>query len=121
MDKNDIDYVLNVLREATIRWEGRRECLIENRKKKKIGKYKNGNDIEVYVYQCAHCKEWFREDQIEIDHIVEVGPYKGDLLDWTNRLYDRNNLQKLCIKCHSIKTSKYNASLRYVRKTDKIL
>lgn len=117
MDKKTVKHILNVLRQGTITWYGRRACLIEGRRREQIATtLKNRKPIYNWKYQCASCKEWFREEQIEIDHIEEVGSFTGNFDDYVKRMYcDLSNLQKLCIKCHTRKTSG-NASMRFQRK-----
>ena len=116
MDKETKKHILNVLRYGTTSWHLRRKCLIEGRRRLKVGELKSGRGKFVYVYQCTRCKEWFREEEIEIDHIDEVGSFNGDWNDYVNRMYcSLDNLQRLCIKCHLVKTTA-NASLRFERK-----
>jgi hypothetical protein len=116
MDKETQKHILNVLRHGTITWHIRKKCLKNGRKLKRVGEYKNGKQKFLYIYQCNKCKDWFREEEIEIDHIEEVGSFTGDWNEYVNRMYcSLENLQKMCIKCHLSKTTA-NASLRYERK-----
>jgi hypothetical protein len=117
VDRKTEKHILNVLRRGTISWRGRRECLVEGRVREIIGHtIKNRRPIYNYKYQCNKCEQWFREEDIEIDHIEEVGSFSGDFNDYIAKLYcAQDNLQKLCISCHSIKTIG-NARLRYSRK-----
>jgi 5-methylcytosine-specific restriction endonuclease McrA len=119
MDKKTQKHILNVLRQGTITWHGRRQCLIEGRVREVVAlTLKNRKPIYNYKYQCNYCKEWFREEDIEIDHIEEVGTFTGCFDEHIKRLYcGPENLQKLCIRCHSKKTVG-NAKLRYKRKVN---
>ena len=113
--------IINALRQASLIWEGRRECLNNARKKVVEGTLKNGKPKEKYYWQCAKCKEWFRnENDLEVDHIVEVGSKEGKTWDeFIDRLMNDgnlSNLQALCIGCHAKKTSGGNASMKFVRK-----
>lgn len=119
MSQDDIDYIKNVLDRGTVTWAGRAECLRRSRKSVFERKSKKGNDIFKFYYQCNHCKKWFRDAKsLEVDHIEEVGSFKGDWNDYILRRYSpQENLQALCISCHLKKTTKYNSALtRYKRK-----
>lgn len=117
MEKKEIDYILNVLRRGTVAWRGRTKCLHASRVHTKIGKYKNGRDKYRFKYLCAACKEYFNDNEVEVDHIEEVGPFKGNFDDYIKRMYcDLTNLQVLCAKCHLKKTKGFIAELRFTRK-----
>lgn len=119
MDKQTLEYVINVLRRGTTTWQGRNDCLNRGRRKRVVGTYKNGKEKFLWERQCDHCKEWFllKDNMLEVDHVIEIGPYKGDLHDYIERMYcGQDNLQALCIPCHSHKTSGFNSTLRYERK-----
>ena len=56
---------------------------------------------------------------IEVDHVVEIGSFTGDWNEYINKMFcDDNleNLQALCVPCHSLKSTAGNATLRYQRK-----
>lgn len=117
MDEKNKKFICNVLRQGTIKWPGRSECLNKVRRKKYKGTAKNGNIKTVWEYRCAHCGQYFKDSEVEVDHIEEVGPFLGDFNEWIERLYcSQENLQVLCTNCHSRKTSNYNARLRFKRK-----
>lgn len=118
MDKKTERYVINILREGTIRWSGRTNALRAARKRRAVGVNKKGKTKWKWFWLCAKCTKWFPQDtDVEVDHIEEVGPYKGDLHAYALRMYcDESNLQVLCIKCHKGKTSAA-APLRWKRKT----
>lgn len=107
------EYILNVLRHGTLRWEGRNAALRKCRKEVMEGSRSK------FYYQCAQCKEWDREaSHFEVDHIKEIGGFKGDWNDIISRAYDENNLQVLCVVCHAKKTLLFtNASALYRRKS----
>ena len=122
MDKKTIKYITNVLRQASISWEGRTECLNRGRRKRIVGKLKDGRDETLWENNCESCNKWFlqKDNMIEVDHIVEIGPYKGDLHEFANRIFcEQSNLQRLCIECHKRKTSNFNATLTFKRKEKK--
>jgi hypothetical protein len=123
MDKKTTLLIINALRKATISWEGRKNCLNRGRRKKLIGKLKNGKDKFVWENNCESCNTWHdqKENSFEVDHISEVGGFKGDWNQFIPRMFcDESNLQRLCISCHSKKTSSFNATLRYQRKSSEI-
>lgn len=119
MDKKTQKYILNILRLGTVTWSGRTECLRLASVRIDEGKVtKSGKSLSKLYWRCAHCKELFRDQSMmEVDHIVEVGPFNGDFDVFIKRLYcDQSNLQALCLVCHSKKTSGFNAELLYSRK-----
>lgn len=115
-DKKTIAYILNVLRQGTIAWEGRRNCLIKARERFKNGYFKNGNPRWIWKYRCAECSGYFREEAVEVDHIKEIGGFKGDWNSLILRMYDEENLQCLCVDCHRFKTAAFNAAMKWDRR-----
>ncbi len=81
------------------------------------GTYKNGKPKYKYYWKCAKCAELFRDEKsMEVDHIIEIGPFNGCLNDYAERMFcGQDNLQALCVGCHKKKTAT-NASLRFERK-----
>ena len=89
---------------------------------KKLAKraYKGKNKSQKCEYQCAHCKEWFMEKEIAVDHIVEAGSLTcgDDLKGFVERLFcEVDGFQVLCNKrldgkesCHKKKTDEYMKS-----------
>ena len=79
-------------------------------------------------HQCADCRELFRPDKIECDHIAEVGVFQvegplqntkyGDcrVLNWQqwmdNLMCPISNFQKLCVRCHQVKSLSFSEDLR---------
>jgi len=121
MDKNTIEYIINVLRQGTITWEGRTQCLNRNRYKKCVGRLKDGREKFLWYRNCDCCGEGFalKDGQLEVDHIVEIGPFKNDWNDFIDRMFcSQDNLQALCFVCHSKKTAKFNSTLRFERKKE---
>lgn len=112
MDKETISYLLNILRRGTTIWSGRTACINKTRVKKLVGIFKNGTPKYKYFYYCDECKgEFSSPDQIQVDHIIEVGPFNGNFDDYIRRLYcEQSNLQNLCKVCHTKKTSVYNSA-----------
>ncbi len=119
MTPEDVDYLLNIIRQGTTKWDGRAKCLKRARKRVLVRQSKKGKPVYKYFWQCATCRDWFKDvDSMEVDHIIEIGPYKGDLHEYAERVYcSQENLAALCVVCHLKKTMKYNsARSRWKRK-----
>lgn len=118
MDKDTINHIIKVLRRGTITWKGRTQCINKNRKRKRVGTFKNGKPKYKYFYYCDVClREYSDTNFLEVDHIVEIGSFTGNFHDYVLKMYcSQDNLQAICISCHAVKTSKFNASVRYTRK-----
>lgn len=119
LSDDEIKFVMNALRQASIKWEGRRECLNRARKRVRTGTSKEGNARFKYYWQCGKCLNWYRnEKDVEVDHILEIGPYNGDWNEYVLKVFcGQDNLQCLCIGCHMKKTMQYNsARTRWERK-----
>jgi len=60
-----------------------------------------------WEFQCNHCKEWFPDKEVQIDHITPVGTLKcgDDLKLFLERLTPEDGFQVLCKPCHQIKTN----------------
>lgn len=122
MDKETIDYIINVLRQGTITWSRRTECLNRGRRKRVIGVIKHGPNKgqEKFVWErnCDQCGEWkdLKDNLFEVDHIVEIGGFEASNCDWNvflPRMYcELDNLQALCHSCHARKTATFNATMR---------
>lgn len=123
LSTEDVEYIKNLLRRGTTKWKGRSDCLRLARKRFKEGRRRNGKIKWKYYWKCAHCEQWSRdEDSMEVDHIEEIGSFKGDWNDFINRMYDwsRSNLQALCVACHMKKTKRFNSAItRWKRKKKK--
>lgn len=59
-----------------------------------------------YEYQCNSCNQWFKQKEVEIDHINSA----GSSYDWNvfirNLFVGENELQVLCKGCHKEKTKR---------------
>jgi hypothetical protein len=78
--------------------------------------YTGINKRQKFEYQCASCKKWFPEKEVEIDHIIEAGSLKSgdDVKDFIERLFcEKGGLQMLCKDvCHREKTSNVKVKLK---------
>ena len=70
--------------------------------------YKGKNKRQKWEYQCNACKKWWREKEIQVDHIIPAGSLRTghDLKGFVERLTPEDGFQVLCLKCHKIKTEK---------------
>lgn len=79
--------------------------------------YKGKNKLQKWEYQCNHCKNWFMEKEMAVDHIIEAGTLTcgKDLEKFVEKLFvEVDGLQVLCNKrndgkesCHKKKTDEY--------------
>jgi 5-methylcytosine-specific restriction endonuclease McrA len=70
--------------------------------------YTGINKRQKYEYLCNHCKKYFPEKKINVDHIVQAGSLTcaADLPGFVERLFcEVQGLQVLCTACHDIKTN----------------
>lgn len=69
--------------------------------------YTGPNKRQKYEYQCNICKNWFKETEINVDHIIPAGALNSyaDLAGFVERLFcEVDKLQCVCEKCHNNKT-----------------
>ena len=68
--------------------------------------YSGPNKRQKWIYQCAHCKDWFKDKEIQVDHIIPVGTLRcyDDLVGFLKRLTPEEGFQVLCKECHAKKT-----------------
>jgi 5-methylcytosine-specific restriction endonuclease McrA len=69
--------------------------------------YKGPDKRQKKEYQCNECKDWFKQKDVSVDHIIPVGPLRSfeDLPDFYRRLFvGPDKLQALCKDCHNRKT-----------------
>lgn len=56
-----------------------------------------------YEFKCAQCTQWFKQKEVEVDHIEPVGSLKDypDLEGFVRRLFvDDSKLRVVCKPCH---------------------
>jgi 5-methylcytosine-specific restriction endonuclease McrA len=73
-----------------------------------------------YEYQCAICKKWFPEKEIEVDHIVPTGSLRSgdDLKPFVANLFcEVEGLRTLCEPCHAIVTKEQKDANRSIPNT----
>lgn len=66
----------------------------------------------LYEYQCNHCKEWFPDKQVQVDHIIPCGSFltkTGKVSKVKFGLFCYilffGEIQILCTTCHTVKTN----------------
>jgi len=72
-----------------------------------------------YEYQCNVCKGWFKDKEVEVNHIVPCGTLKSfdDLPQFVERLFcEKEGLEVICKGCHKKETAKQKEE----RKNEKI-
>lgn len=95
-------WVRSALRRRSQVWKPTQEV-----KKEAKRPYKGENKRQKFEYQCNHCKDWYPEKQINVDHIIDAGSLKSgaDLEGFVERLFcEKEHLQVLCETCHDKKT-----------------
>ena len=94
-------FIRSTLRRKTMQWKPTQAC-------KKDARRPNQSDNKrmKWEYQCAECRGWFRDDEVDVDHIVECGTLNRETAgDFIERLFcEAKGLQLLCKGCHKQKT-----------------
>lgn len=96
-------FIRSALRNASSRWPPKFECLKEARRPY------SGGGRQKWEFQCAECKDWFKQKDISVDHIVPTGSLSSyaDLAGFVERMFvGIDGMQVLCTKkCHQQKTN----------------
>lgn len=101
-------WIRSLLRKKSMAWKP-----VSEAKKRVRRDYKGSNSRQKFEYQCAHCKNWFPEKEIDVDHKVEAGSLTNgnDLKGFVERLFcEVDGLQVLCKTCHHKKTQENRKS-----------
>lgn len=94
--------IRSALRQKSRWWKPISICKMMNRRT-----YKGTNKRQKFEYQCNHCKQWFSEKKISVDHIIPCGALNcgDDVAGFIERLFcEVDGLQVLCEDCHIEKT-----------------
>jgi hypothetical protein len=86
------------LRSKSRFWKPRLQVLEEARRPNQ-----SSNRRLKWEFLCAHCKNWFPQTQVEVNHKVEAGSLKSaaDLAGFVERLFcEKSGLECLCKPCH---------------------
>jgi 5-methylcytosine-specific restriction endonuclease McrA len=95
-------FIRSALRQKSRYWKPISEAKANARRP-----YKGPLKRQKFEYQCNHCKNWFPDKKINVDHICPAGSLKSaqNLPDFIERLFcEVDNLQVLCESCHNFKT-----------------
>lgn len=95
-------FIRSGLRSKSNRWPVKYDVLAAAKRN-----YEGPNKRQKFEFQCNHCKQWFPQKQVSVDHIIPAGTLRrfGDLARFVEILFcEKNNLQVLCIQCHKQKS-----------------
>ena len=97
-------FIRSTLRNASRWWKPISQCKLNSRRA-----YKGNKPLQKWEYECKHCKDWFMEKEVQIDHIIDCGTLTcaADVAGFIERLFcEVSGFQTLCKPCHQIKTNK---------------
>lgn len=89
-------FIRSGLRSKSQRWPPRYQVLNGNRKRVQGKRHR-------YEHQCAICEGWFKQSDVEVDHIEPCGSLKSydDLPGFVEKLFcEPEGLRILCKTCH---------------------
>jgi hypothetical protein len=92
-------FIRSGLRNKYVRWPPRYEVLREARRPSKDKK----NARLKWQFQCAKCRRWKAQKDVEVDHIIPAGSLRcfEDLPGFCERLFcEKEGLRVLCRTCH---------------------
>lgn len=95
-------FLRSKLRSGFTRWPPKYDVLLDARRK-----YTGKSKAQKWEFQCALCRDWYAQKNVEVDHIVACGPLRtfADLPVFVERLYcGKEGLQVVCKPCHKEKT-----------------
>ena len=94
--------VRSALRKGFRFWKPIMKCKMDARRK-----YVGKNKKQKWEYQCAKCKKWYMNKDIQVDHIIPVGTLRcyEDLPGFVKRLTVEDGFQVLCKDCHNEKSN----------------
>lgn len=128
--KSQYTFLKNILRQASMRWQGKSEARRRAKVKVQNGYFKNNNPKFATKYICAECERQginttWNEDETQMDHIIPCRePADGDWDgDWTklinNMLCPPEGYQCLCMKHHEEKTASENLNRKFLKRPKK--
>jgi 5-methylcytosine-specific restriction endonuclease McrA len=94
-------FIRSALRRKSMHWPP-----VANAKKAARRAYKGPNKRQKWEYKCAHCHNYFKGEDIDVDHINECGTLNEKTAgEFILRLFcPSSGLQVLCKTCHHKKT-----------------
>lgn len=96
-------FIRSSIRKASMYWKPLQECKLQARRPSK-----SSNKRQKWEYNCNHCNKWFKDGDVQVDHIVDAGSLKSaeDLKGFVERCFvEAGGYQVLCKPCHQIKTN----------------
>lgn len=95
-------FIGSALRKASRFWKPIQKAKMEARRP-----YEGPNKRQKFEYLCNHCNQYFKETDIEVDHIVPAGSLRKyeDLPGFVERLFSEDGYQVLCDRCHAKKST----------------
>jgi 5-methylcytosine-specific restriction endonuclease McrA len=96
-------FLRSALRRASDRYPPKQEA-----KKRYRRPYVGENVRQKWEYQCEECKGWYKDKEVEIDHLIPAGSLRNfdELPTFCSRLFcGVDGYQVLCKPCHRAKTS----------------
>lgn len=100
---NPYSLIRSALRRAWVRYPERAKALLKARRASE-----SDNKRLKWEYKCGHCKEWFKQKDVQVDHIIPCGTFLKEE-HWAtfgpNLFCTSDRLQVLCLNCHKIKTT----------------
>jgi hypothetical protein len=94
-------FIRSGLRSKSQRWPPRYQVLADAKKSVKGKRHR-------FEYQCAECTKWFKQKEVEVDHIEPCGSLKSfdDLPQFVERLFcEKDKLRVVCKPCHKAITA----------------
>lgn len=90
-------FIRSALRNKSRWWLPRLNALKEARRNSQ-----STNKRLKWEFQCANCKNWFPQKEVEIHHLIEAGSLKSaeDLPGFVTRLFAEEGWLCVCKKCH---------------------
>lgn len=101
-------FIRSGLRQKSRWWKPISDCKLHSRRP-----YSGPLKRQKFEYQCNHCKKWFPEKGINVDHIHPAGSLKSatDLPIFIEQLFcEEGGFQVLCVECHQKKTNEERTS-----------
>ena len=95
-------FIRSALRQASSRYPVSYEVMKEGRRP-----YRGKDKRTKWEHLCARCDKWYKQKDIEKDHIIEAGRLAcyDDLPGFVERMFPSiKGYQKLCKPCHKEKT-----------------
>lgn len=101
-ERQFVAFILSGLRRLTKYWKPKLDKMIEGRRA-----YTGTDKRTKWEFQCYTCKKWFKQKDIEMDHIYNCAGL-ADLADvprWIEQAFcEKDGYQILCKPCHLQKT-----------------